>query len=217
MNLLDYGRILIRRGWIMILLAVITAAAAFLFSRTQTPVYRSTQQILMVPSRSDLGLTEATTRILNNHVAYLRSELRAAEVIDRLQLDMIPGELLSDVTIASNQLSLLIQIDVDLTDPNVANDVARVWGDILIEYRNDLNQRARREDRIEAQKQDNPRAGLLRPNVPVNTVVGAIAGFFVGGIIVFILEFLESSIIRRREDLERSVGLPVLATVPDRD
>ena len=93
MNLIDYGSILIRRGWIMLLLGIIAAGAAFIFSRQMTPVYRATQKVLIVPSRSDFGLTQAAKQTLNNHVAYLDSSRRAAEVIDRLQMDMIPQQL----------------------------------------------------------------------------------------------------------------------------
>ncbi len=217
MNLVDYGTILIRRGWMMILLAVIAAAAAFLFSRQLEPVYRATQKVLIVPSRSDFGLTQAAIQILNNHVAYLDSSLRAAEVIDRLQLDMTPGQLRSDVTIAADRNSLVIQIDVDHKDPGEAARIAAAWGQLLLEYRNELNQQARREDRIEARLQDNPVPFRASPNVTINTVVGLIAGAFVGAIIVFALEYLESGMVRRREDVESSVGLPVLAAVPPSD
>lgn len=217
MNLVDYGRILVRRGWIMILLGVIAAGAAFMFSRQIEPTYRATQKVLIIPSRSDFGLTEAARQILNNHVAYLDSSLRAAEVIDRLQLDMTPGQLRSDITIASDQLSLLIQIDADHKDPGEAARISAAWGDLLLEYRNTLNQQARREDRIEARLQDTPVPFQASPNVMINTVVGLIAGIFVGGVIVFVLEYLESSIVRRREDLENAAGLAVLATVPNVD
>jgi capsular polysaccharide biosynthesis protein len=33
--------------------------------------------------------------------------------------------------------------------------------------------------------------------------------------IVFVLEYLESSVLRRREDVERSLALQVLAAIPD--
>jgi capsular polysaccharide biosynthesis protein len=217
MNLVDYGRILIRRGWIMILLGAITAGAAFLFSRQIEPMYRATQKVLIIPSRSDFGLTEAARQILNSHVQYLDSSLRAAEVIDNLQMDTTPGQLRSDVTIASDQLSLLIQIDADHKDPSEAVRIAAAWGDLLLDYRNELNQQARREDRIEARLQDNPVPFKASPNIPINTLVGLIAGVFVGGVIVFVLEYLESSIVRRREDIENSAGLAVLAAVPSTD
>ena len=217
MNLIDYGRIIIRRGWIMILLGVIAAGAAFLFSRQLDPVYRATQKVLIIPSRSDLGLTESARSILNSHVAYLDSSLRAAEVIDRLQLDMTPGQLRSDVTIAADQLSLLIQIDADHGSPDVAARIAAEWGQLLVEYRNDLNQQARQEDRVEARIQDTPTPFQSSPKIMINSIVGLIAGIFIGGIIIFVMEYLESSIVRRREDVENFAGLPVLAIVPDTD
>lgn len=214
MNLMDYVNILLRRGWIMILLAVIAAGSAFFLSKQQTPVYRSTQRVLMQPTRADFGLTEASKTLLGNHVAYLDSEFRAQEIIDRLRLDMTPAQLKSAVTIASDPLNLTIQIDADLPDGDLANDVAREWGNLLIEYRNEENQRARREDHINARLQDNARYSLLRPQPVINTIAGAILGLLLGGVIVFVLEYLESSVVRSRDDLERSAGIPVLAAVP---
>jgi capsular polysaccharide biosynthesis protein len=211
---MDYVNILLRRGWIMILLAVIAAGSAFFLSKQQTPVYRSTQRVLMQPTRADFGLTEASKTLLGNHVAYLDSEFRAQEIIDRLRLDMTPAQLKSAVTIASDPLNLTIQIDADLPDGDLANDVAREWGNLLIEYRNEENQRARREDHINARLQDNARYSLLRPQPVINTIAGAILGLLLGGVIVFVLEYLESSVVRSRDDLERSAGIPVLAAVP---
>ncbi|HLV36411.1 MAG TPA: hypothetical protein VKY59_14895 [Spirillospora sp.] len=214
MNLMDYVNILLRRGWILVLTAVIAAASAYFLSQQQTPVYRSTQRVLMQPTRADLGLTEASKTLLGNHVAYLDSEFQAQRVIDSLRLDMTATQLKNAVTIASDPLNLTIQIDVDLPDGDLANDVAREWGNLLIQYRNEENQRARREDHITARLQDVARYELLRPRPTINTIAGAILGLLVGGVIVFVLEYLESSIVRSRDDLERSAGIPVLATIP---
>ena len=217
MTLIDYGSILVRRGWIMLLLGIIAAGAAFLFSRQMEPVYRATQKVLIVPSRSDFGLTQAAKQTLNNHIGYLNSSLRAAEVIDRLQLDRTPQQLLADVRIAPDLDSLLIQIDAESKDPGQAARVAAEWGALLVGYRDRLNQQARQEDRIVASLQDDPVIVKARPNLLINTLVGLIAGVFVGGIIVFALEYLESAIVRRREDVELAAGLPVLAAVPPGD
>ncbi|PJF40747.1 MAG: hypothetical protein D6737_13375 [Chloroflexi bacterium] len=215
MSLIDYGRILIRRGWIVILFAVIVAGSAFFLSRQQPNVYRSTQLVLVQPARNDFGLTEATTRLLRSFVVFLDSEQRAQEVIDDLQLDMTPGQLLSMVNIAADQSRLVIQIDVDMTDGELANRVARKWGELLVEFRNEQNQRVRREDRIDATLPDSARFGLLRPRPTINAVAGGVLGVLLGAIIVFVLEYLESSIVRRREDVERILELPVLAAIPD--
>lgn len=45
MELKDYLRILRKRGWIIVLLAALTAAAAFGFSQLQTVEYKSSIQV----------------------------------------------------------------------------------------------------------------------------------------------------------------------------
>ena len=39
-----------------------------------------------------------------------------------------PGELLGDVHVSSDGNSFIIQLTVENTDPNLANDIARTWG-----------------------------------------------------------------------------------------
>ena len=216
MNLIDYGRIILRRGWIAVLLAIIAAGAAFGFSQVVTPEYRGTQTILLVPSRSDLGLTEAALRLINSRQAYLNSSIVAQEIIDDLQLDMTSGYLLGNTTIVPNRDSLAIQIDVDLPeqDRDSIGTIVSAWGQKLIDHQNDLNQSSRQEDRIQARIQDNPRVFQLQPKPSLYTAIGAIAGLFLGVVIIFVLEYLESNIIRRREDVEKTLNMKVLATVP---
>lgn len=215
MKLIDYARILVRRGWIMLVLAAIAAGSAYAFSTQATPIYRSTQKVLIQPSRADLGLTESTTRLLNSYVEYLNSRFIAEDVITELQLDTTPEQLLSNVTIAADQFRLFIQIDVDQTDGETANRIANQWGIALVEYRNEQNQTVRRESQIDALLQDYPTYSQIRPRPRINAVAGAVLGFLVGGVIIFVLEYLESSIVHRTEDVERVLELPVLAAIPD--
>jgi capsular polysaccharide biosynthesis protein len=48
----------------------------------------------------------------------------------------------------------------------------------------------------------------------INTIIGAVGGFLLGAVIVFVLEFLEANMVRRQEDIERMTDLRVLASVP---
>src|SRR5258706_16170214 len=93
MNLTEYVRIGVRRGWIIVLAVILTAGAAFVFSRVQTKVYRSEQLILIKPARADLGLTESLKQLMNSYVLRLNTDLRAAEVIQAMSLDMLPSQL----------------------------------------------------------------------------------------------------------------------------
>lgn len=214
MKISEYLRIVWRRGWVLVLLAVIAGGSAYFLSKQQQPVYRSTQLVLVQPSRTDFGLAEASRSLLEPLVVYLNSEQIAAAIIETLSLDTTPGELKSHVTIASDKFRMVIQIDVDQADGEQANRIARAWGQVLVDYRNAQNQTVRREDRVDAMMPDTPRYYQKSPKPKINAVAGAILGLLAGGVIVFVMEYLESAVIRRSEDLERSADLPVLAAVP---
>lgn len=211
-NLTEYLRILVRRGWIMVLLAVIVGGSAYLLAREQDPVYRATQNVVIQPSRTDLGLAEASRSLLEPLVVIIDSQEVAQQIIQNLRLDMQPGQLKSDVTIASDRFRMTIQIDVDNGDPQVASQVARAWGQVLVDYRAEENAKVRREDRVNAIMPDQPVVGQQAPRPRILGVAGAIFGLLIGGVIVFVLEFMESSVIRQREDLD----MPVLAVIPGR-
>jgi capsular polysaccharide biosynthesis protein len=103
---------------------------------------------------------------------------------------------------------------VDLPDGELANRVAKAWGERLVMYRDQENQKNRREDQVNALLQDDPTYSLLAPRPGINALAGGVLGFLLGGIVVFVLEYLESSVVRRRDDLERGMELPVLAAIP---
>ena len=73
MNLIDYGRILLRRGWIILLLALIAAGSAYFLTSRQTPQYRAAQVVLIQPARTDNGLTLAIIQLMNSYQVYLKS------------------------------------------------------------------------------------------------------------------------------------------------
>ena len=201
----------------MLLLAVLVAVAAFGFStivEERAPIYKSTIRILIQPARTDFGQAQAAKQLLRSYVAWMDSNYRAADVIDVLQLDVTPEELRGDVTIASDDSRLVIQIDVEQPNGDVANDIARTWADLFIQWRNEENDKVRREDRIDGIIIDDPRYVLDSPKTKINTVAGAILGFLVGLGIVFVLEYVEAGIIRSPEDVDRFLEIPVMGAIP---
>lgn len=213
MELSDYIRILRRRGWLIVLLAVLTAGAAYGFSRMQAPLYKSSVKLL-ITSRPDFGQTQATQALVRDFSAWLQSSYRAADVIDALALDMEPMALLGSVTVAPRTDSNIIQIDVLYSDGDIANDIARVWAEQLIQYRIEQNAGLRQEDRIEAQLLDDPRYALDRPQTNINTLAGGVLGLLLGVVLIFLLEWLESGVVRRAEDIERYLDVPVIGSIP---
>lgn len=214
MELQDYVRILRRRGWIIVLVMALTAASAFAFSKLQAPVYESSVEILVQPARADFGLTQSAKILLRSYTSYMNTDTRAQDVIDILQLDREPGPLRSDVTIASDESRLVIQVNVEDQDGELANRIAQAWTDIFIQWRNSENSKQRKEDMVEAIQLDPPRYSLARPKWKINVLAGAIFGALIGGVIVFVLEWIESGVVRRPDDIERYLGIPLLGAIP---
>lgn len=214
MELSDYLRILRQRGWLIILLAVLTAAAAYGFSRMQTSVYKSNLKLLVRPARTDFGQSQAAKELLSTYVAWLNSGYRAQAVINELQLDMTASDLLSDIEVASDNFSFTVQLAVENTDPNLANDIARTWGNLLIRWQQEENSKNRQEDRITIEFIDDPQAGLDRPKTLINTAAGSVFGALLGVVVVFLLEWLESGVVRRSQDVERYLEIPVIGRIP---
>lgn len=213
MEFKDYVRVLRRRGWLIVLLAVLTAGAAFAFSKMQTPVYEASARML-ITSRPDFGQTQAARELRRDFATYLRSSLRAADVIEELQLDMTPFELLGDAQIAASTSENVVQVTVENTNPDLAKEIARTWAEQLKIWRDEQNAALREEDRIKAQLLDEPTVGLDRPQTTINTAAGGVFGALLGVVVVFLLEWIESGIVRRPEDVERYLDIPVVGTIP---
>lgn len=214
MPLSEYVQILRRRGWVMLLLAVVTAASALVFSLLQTPVYKATVDILVQPARTDFGLTQSAKLLLRSYVSWMNTRNNAQRVIDQLQLDVTPETLLGDVTIASDDSRFVIQVDVKSEDLELASAVAQEWSNLFVQWRQDENARQRREDRVEALQLDAPRVVQHTPKIKINVAAGALLGVLLGGVIAFWLESSQAGLVRSPEDVERGLGLAVLGVVP---
>jgi capsular polysaccharide biosynthesis protein len=214
LELADYFRILRRRGWIIVLVAAMTAASAWGFSKLQTPVYKASVNVSINPSRIDWGSAQTVKILLRNYVTVINSKKWAGDVISRKQLDMTPDQLKSNVTVASDDSRLTIQIDVKDYDPGQAALIADDWALMLVEWREQENAHQLKEDQVHAYQIDPATWGLFSPKTKINTIAGGIFGLLLAGVIIFFLEWVESGIVRSAQDVERHLDLTILGAVP---
>lgn len=213
MTLGDYGRLLLRRGWIIVLAIALTAGAAYVFSRLQTRIYRATQEVALNPARNDLGLQQTMEQRMASYAAYIDTNRRAAIVIDTLKLDMTPEQLAGNVTVTPDLNTLRLNIDVDMTDGELAKQISTAYAQVFLQWLTETNEPLRIEDRVYGELNDDAKYGLFRPNTTINVAAGALLGVILGGLIVFALEFAEAGIVNARRDVERA-GLNLMAALP---
>jgi len=209
-----YFKILWKRGWIIILLAAITAVSAYGFSKMQTPEYKGSVTLHFRPARADWGLQNAAKGLLPSYREFITNDTTAAEVIDRLRLDMPKDSLLAKVTTSADEATFAIQIDARDHDPKVAGDIARIFAEVFREGQDEWNQEQDKRDQVEVYIWNEARIGLFKPRTKINTLAGGIFGVMLGVVIAFFLEWLESDIVRTAEDVERHVGVAVLGSIP---
>jgi capsular polysaccharide biosynthesis protein len=214
MELVNYVRILRKRWWIIIVAVVFTAGSAFLFSKLQHPEYTSTAEIVIEPARPDWGLAQSAKMLLRTYMTVADSYSWAQDVIDELQLPMTPEQLRSNAHFAAEDDRMVIKLEVEAYDGDQANDIARTWATLLVQWRDQQNQRQNKEDRVYASLRDQPRYSQSWPKTKVVTAGGGVFGLVIAGVIIFSLEWLEAGIVRTPQDLERQLNLTVVGAIP---
>ena len=215
MEIKDYLKILRKRGWIIIVLAVLAALAAFGISQVQTPTYKSKATVSVVPARPDWGLGNTAKDLLRNFAVNIKTHKMARLVIDRAQLDMSTYDLLAKVEVNPVGDQFLIEISAEDQEPDVARTIALAFANEFVDERNAYYAQQDKADRIEVKLvDDNIDAPLFKPKPTLNAVAGFVLGALLGLVIVFLLEWLEADILRTPEAAERALGISVLGTIP---
>jgi capsular polysaccharide biosynthesis protein len=217
MELADYIRILRKRWWIIAVAVVLTAGSALVFSKLQHPEYTSTAEIVIEPARPDWGLTQSAKMVLRTYMTVADSYSWAQDVIDEMELPMTPEQLRGNAYFAAEDDRMVIKLEVEAYDGDQANDIARTWAQLLVQWRDSQNQRQRKEDRVYAYLRDQPRYVQSWPKTKIVTAAGGIFGLVIAGVVIFFLEWLEAGVIRTPQDLERQLNLTVMGAIPSSD
>ena len=217
MELQDYIRILRKRWWIVVVAIALTSGSALVFSELQHPQYTSTAEIVIEPARPDWGLAQSAKMLLHTYMTVADSYSWAQDVIDELQLPMTPEQLRGNAHFAAEDDRMVIKLEIEAYDGDQANDIARTWGQHLIQWRDSQNQRQNKEDRVYASLRDEPRYSQSWPKTKVVTAAGGIFGLVIAGVVVFFLEWVEAGVIHTPQDLEHQLKLTVIGTIPPSD
>ncbi len=216
MDLREYARVLLHRGWIVVVVAIVGAAGALLFSRLQTPIYRSTISLSAMPSRpSDYGQSLAIKNLLLLYTQQIQTKTLAQQVIDQLQLDIPADKFRSEVAVAANEDRLTL--DLEVKDPNMdlVPKMAQALAENFVIHHQQDNLQIDQQDRILVNILDNASPpDKFAPKTTINVIAGGILGALAGTIAIFVIEFIQSSYLRKPEDIEKTLNLTVLGTIP---
>lgn len=215
MDLRAYLSILKRRGWIILVTAVLAMILAGGLSIFQTKTYRATARISAVPARPDWGLGSSAKDLLRSFVLNINTHDMANQVISAAHLDMSSYDLLAKLTVSAEPDNFAIRIDAVDEDPQVAAKIVLTMAQLYVNQRTSYYNTLAKDNRIEVNLVDSViDAPLYRPNIKMNLVAGFALGAVIGALIVLLLEWMSADILAVPEHVGRATGLPILGAVP---
>lgn len=204
----------------IVLVVLIFALIGVLYSYIYvSPKYKAYTTLLLATSTENSKIasneTITTTDItLNNNLVPTYSKIIGSsaltrQVISNLGIDQTENALKKNVSVSAAKDTQYIQIDVIDEDPvqakNIANEVAKVFSDMVAEYYNINNVHV-------VDKAETP---ILPYNINhiKDIIIFSFIGLVVSCIYVLILNMLDTTI-KSNEDVERKTGLTVLVNIP---
>ena len=211
-----YYRLFTKRLWIIVAAMIVGLVGAWLVSRLQTPVYRSTIYLNMRPRRLDWGLQQTIKGLMRNYAVNVTSRETAMQVIEALDLDMTSDQLRGKLRVTPVEADFLLQLDADDADPALAQAIAQTAAEKFVARIHDYMLQQDRQDRVELTIRDYALPGTLhRPNLKINLAAGGVIGIALGVLIVLVLRWLESEVIVSPQDVERHMSLTALGVIPE--
>ena len=211
----DYGGVVRRYGWIVIVAVLLAGLLSYGVSFFQVEMYRATVHVSTVPARPDWGLGNSAKELMRNFVLNIKTFEVAEEVIARAQLDMHPSEFLSSTDVAPDASTFTIEIEARSRDKIVAKDMALTLADWFADERTAYYAQQDKRDRIEVKIVSRAiEAAQYQPQPLVNALAGGILGFLLGVGLILLLIWVESGFLRTPDSVERTLGLAVLGAIP---
>jgi capsular polysaccharide biosynthesis protein len=207
-------KMLFNKWYIILISTVLAFSLAFIYAFIilDDQYTAQTSMIILVDNdvQSDAQNFNFSQKLTKTYTELAKSDLVIDEVIDSLSLDITRNQLKNIMTISGVQDTPVIKLSIELSDASLAMRIANR----TVEVMQDVSLQFDGFDNIEvldvASLPDLPSG----PNRLLYVVIGIILGGIVGVGIIFVIEFLDKSI-KTPDDVERRLGLRMLAIIPD--
>lgn len=208
-----------QRKLMILLVALVTSAGAFAYSTfIVKPEYTSTTRIYVVNrNQGDKpGLTnqdlQAGTYLVKDYREIILSQDALEKVATNLKLDMPAKTLASKVQVAVPADTRIVSISVKDKEPEEASRIANS----LREVAAGKIVAVTRVSDVTTLEEARPATTPSSPNVRRNSLFGFLGGAVVTVIAVLLIELLDTRV-KRPEDIEDVLKIPLLGLVPDFD
>lgn len=213
MPIQDYGAVLFKRWWVVLIVTIVAACSAYGGSKLLPRIYRVHAVYLVFANRADNGLNIVLRNTMNSYRELVLQPDVLDQISQQLRLDVRGERLMKDVRIQPRPDEQKLVIEVDHYYLEQAQAIANAIGQRIEEEVTRLNANLEGTDRIHVRSIQKARLVSIKPNTRVNVLAGTMLGLVVGVLLAFVLEFLDDTV-KNQNDVERFVGLTTLGAIP---
>lgn len=206
-----------KRKLMILIVALVTGAGAFAYSAfIVKPEYTSTTRIYVVNrNQGDKpGLTnqdlQAGSYLVKDYREIILSQDVLEEVISDLKLDLTPKGLANKIKVTVPVDTRIVSISVNNRVPEEASRIANSLREVAAQKIISII----RVSDVTTLEEARPAISPSSPNIKRNTLIGFLAGGIGTGVIVLLLELLDTHV-KRPEDIEDTLQMPLLGVVPN--
>ncbi|MDK8141893.1 Wzz/FepE/Etk N-terminal domain-containing protein [Streptococcus parasanguinis] len=210
-------KVLWKRKFSIILVALVFAIAAFGYSAfLAKKEYQSTSRIYVVSrqNQDNNALTnsdlQAGSYLVKDYREIILSQNVLSQAIEELKLDMTPAELSKKISVSVPTDTRILSITAKDGDPKEAARIANGLRNVAAEKIISVTKVSDVTTLDEAEVPQSPSS----PNIRRNVLLGFVAGAGLIVVLLVVVEVLDDRV-KRPEDVEELMGLPLLGVVPD--
>ncbi|MES5929529.1 Wzz/FepE/Etk N-terminal domain-containing protein [Bacillus cereus group sp. MG9] len=196
--------------------AIVSAIISFFF---MTPIYQSSTQILVNQKKQEGAMIQAgeiqtNIQLTNTYKVIIKSPVVLDQVNEKLHLNMTAQALTEKINVANEKDSQVISVTAEDKDPKLARDIANATADVFKgEVAKIMNvDNVTVLSKAEVAENQSP----IKPRPMLNVAIAFVVGLMASVGLAFLLEYLDNTV-KKEEDVESLLGLPVLGIVARMD
>ena len=211
--------VLLRKWWLILLLGILGASAAYAYTYYLiTPMYQTSISVYVNNARADAIKSEtiessdltASQKLVNTYVAIITSNTVLEEVSGEINSFYSASAIRSMVTCSTVKDTEIFNVTVSNPYPDAAALIANAFANVVpIEIPKFLEGSS-----VKIIDYATVPTAPFTPNIPRNILAGAAAGILLISIILVLIDLFDKRI-KSEQDLERLSDIPILGAIPD--
>lgn len=214
---IDIGELLeffLRRAFYILLSGAVLAVVAYgVITFFVTPEYTSVTKMYVLNRQTNESITnsdiQSSTYLTKDYMEMIKSRTVIEAVIAELDLDMTYDQLLNAISVSTTSDTRVVAISVTNPDPYLARDIANAIRSTAAAH----IQAVMNTEAVNVVDEANIPSEKSSPKVKHDVLIAGLAGIVIALIVNFIL-FILNDKVTTAEDVERYLGLSVLAQMP---